>query len=419
MRARRVWLIVLTASIVAMLAAPVGAAGGDLDPAFGGDGLVEVGWGVSARGEAIAMTSDGRIVVAASVERPPPQIDQLMAVLRYQRGGGLDRTFSGDGKAVAFAGAEVAVADVAVQRDDKIVVAGTWYAQDCDDTLFAVARLRTNGGLDPTFSSDGKVTTRFAECGSSGFYVNVWALALQPDGKILLVGSRSGRLAIVRYRSDGSLDLSFGGGDGKAEFSGLLGGALVEGWDIAVRPDGRIMVVGETGSDMLLMRLLTNGAPDDSFGADGVVLVGSTKGYRVALRPDGKMVVAGTEDATPFVARFLAGGQLDTTFGVGGYRALTGRTWIPTGLVLQPDGKIVTVGGRSAPGADPYSVNPFEVVRVRAQGSLDGTFGVNGVVALPSHRRAAGVALQSDGRIVVAGGNLGYRKVVVARFLPA
>ncbi len=154
--------------------------------------------------------------------------------------GDLDPTFGNGGKVVTnFNLPASAASAVAIQGDGKIVAAGFSFDEQANID-FAAARYDTQGNLDPTFNSDGRVTTDFF-----GFFDIANAVAIQPDGKIVLAGTALLGLvydfALVRYNPDGSLDSSFDG-DGKltTDFDG--GGDSAYG--VVIQPDGKIIAVG-------------------------------------------------------------------------------------------------------------------------------------------------------------------------------
>ena len=258
--------------------------------------------------------------------------------------------------------------------------------------------VRASGGmLDPTFDGDGKVTTDF----SNGTDL-ARGVALQPDGKIIAAGSTNSDFALARYNSDGSLDSNFGsGGRVTTDFFGKqdAGNAL------ALQPDGKIVVAGSSNrdnelSDFALARYNSDGTPDASFGQGGKttsVFAGSNA-LELVIQPDGKLIAAGAPVFS--IARFNSDGTLDTSFGSGGKVTANNRSL--AALALQSDGKILAGGGTldDAPDTD------FIVSRYNSNGSLDTAFGSNGVVILdfiggPDFARA--IAVQPDSKIVVAG----------------
>ncbi|PBC62611.1 calcium-binding protein [Streptomyces sp. Tue6028] len=314
--------------------------------------------------------------------------------------GDLDPAFSGDGKVLTdFAGTDYAD-DVKVQPDGKIVSVGS------SDGDFAVARHNADGTPDTGFSGDGKVTTDI----DNGQYDEAHGVAVQPDGKIVVVGT-SWRdfedccwFTVARYNADGSVDTSFGtNGRVLTDFSGPT-----EAMDVALQPDGKIVAAGYSGGRAAVARYLTTGALDPGFGTGGMVTTDPSPGSleeggdarTLVLQPDGKIVVGGEVGTTRFdfvLIRYNANGTPDTGFsGDGIERTDFGDYESVEGLAVQSDGRIVAAGG---------SGGRFALARYNGNGSLDTTFGTAGRVLTPGGGGAQDVVLQSDGRIVVAGNN--------------
>ena len=320
---------------------------GTLDRGFGSNGTTTTSWGTHSQAHALALQPDGKIVVAGQIF-----YRARFALARYEPGGSLDPSFTADGKLTFPIGEESGATAVAVQPDGKIVVAG--YASNGARADVALARLKPDGSPDHGFASDGVTTTPIGR--GSG----AEALALQPDGKIVLAGFSAGsngrsRLTLVRYDAGGSLDGGFGSG-GIATLEGSPYHA--EAHALALQPDGKIVVAGnDSGRGLMLARYLPDGTLDQAFGSGGRVLtevVGDSEATAVAIQPDGKIVAAGRAldgaVSTYAVARYDAAGALDPGFGRGGV-VVTRLSTLPTivagtaaGVILQRDGKIV-VGG--------------------------------------------------------------------------
>src|SRR5262245_12272309 len=267
--------------------------------------------------------------------------------------GNLDPAFGTDGVARASLGSSDSGEAIALQRDGKIVVAGS--ALKGISWVFALARFSPDGSLDRSFGACGTTTTAFA----TDAYAH--AVALQPDGKIVVVGQVSySTLALARYRPDGSLDPSFGSG-GKLMLS--IGDSSF-GYGIAIEPDGKIVIVGAaavgSSDGFAVVRLNPNGSPDPGFGSNGVTITKIDEGsgaWAVALQPDGKIVAAGYSAQTIgfsrfAVARYDAQGSLDVSFGVNGTVTTPGHEYggLANALAVQPDGKIVVAGNDSSRG---------------------------------------------------------------------
>lgn len=373
---------------------------GTLDPTFryGGRVVTPFGFGLASEDQAraVAVQTDGKIVQAGSAAED-------FAVARYLPNGSLDTTFNGTGKAVTAVGSGSDIANaVAVQADGKIIAAGS--AVIGTNKNFALVRYRTAGSLDTTFDGDGKLTVGFSENGESIAY----GVAVQSDGKIVAAGVSTSAavkaFAIARFLPDGSMDTTFGTGlPGRTRTDFPTGDA--EARALVLQPDGKIVAVGSVlngNSDIALVRYLADGTLDPNFGSGGRVtthIFGFNAAYGVALQRDGKIVVAGTGGGNIAVVRYLADGTLDPAFGTAGIAqtAITPGGDTAFGVVVQANGRIVVAGSGSG---------DFILARLNPDGSLDATFHGTGTVRTDfsgGTDEAFAIALQSDGNIVVAG----------------
>jgi uncharacterized delta-60 repeat protein len=343
--------------------------------------------------------------------------------------GRLDGTFSGDGKAITdLTPREDWASAVAIQPDGKIVVAGeAGYGRGA---RFGVARYTTNGRLDATFGGDGRVMTNLTK--GIDFALDI---ALQADGKILVTGEAgyqmlNPRIGVVRLNADGTLDTSFGGGDGKV----LTDVTRFEDWGdgIAVQADGKIVVGGGCGYAYTLkkgaacaVRYTTDGTLDAGFGVGGVARIDVTPtrdwANSMALQSDGKIVLAGaagfgSQHPNFVVLRLDSSGALDPTFSDDGVRivSVTDHHDEALAVQIQSDGKIVAAGSAGYSQTRP---GRFAAVRLNADGTLDSSFSGDGVrtAAMPIRYSAAyGLAIQPDGKLVLAGAAGG--QVALARW---
>jgi uncharacterized delta-60 repeat protein len=308
---------------------------------------------------------------------------------------------------------------------------GTIAGADITNVQVTCVGLAPSGSLDPTFGTSGRVITNISAFSSNVFNSRM-GMALQSDGRILIAGG----LTLVRFNSDGSLDSTFGtGGQAHVPFDG---GSFDGAEDLAVQPDGKIVVVGVTDpggqigkDDFALARFNSDGTLDQSFGTGGKTstdIAGNTDiARRVRIQPDGKIVVAGHAivQAAPSVfvqefalVRYNANGTPDATFSRGGsgkVRDSAGRSFNDQrGLVIQSDGKILLAGitadnGAAAPtdaGLVRYwgDVHPGSVVA----GDRDETFGAlnNGTVESDLQLVSPDVddaLVTADGTVFVAG----------------
>ncbi|MEX1195416.1 MAG: hypothetical protein WD904_09095 [Dehalococcoidia bacterium] len=272
------------------------------------------------------------------------------------------------------------------------------------------------GDLNNDFSGDGKVSTDMRHAISTAE-----ALALQPDGKVLVGGYASGNYSLARLNADGMLDTSFAdGGFGLYDFGDDFNEFL---YDLALQDNGQILGVGRTAAGMAVMKWNANGSVDTSFGDNGQAVfdeAGTTDGYGIALQTDGKIIAVGrtnpgTSGGGFAMARFNPDGTLDATFaGNGGFADNTNEG--PRGLVIDDQDRIITVGGTTSFAASGDVV----VQRFNPDGTPDNTFDGDGRVEQDingSFDRALSVALQGDGKILIAGQtNPGTINWLVARF---
>jgi uncharacterized delta-60 repeat protein len=372
------------------------AAPGDLDPSFGTGGTVITSFGGTDVASAVVIQPDGKLVVAG---RTNIAGNTVFALARYNPNGGLDPAFGTGGLVTTDFGSTDQAFAVALQGDGKIVTAG----RRGSDVI--VARYNANGSVDSSFgSTTGRVITNF------GATEQALALVLQPDGRIVVAGrtnkpAPNGNFdfALARYEAAGTLDLTFGtGGLVTTDF----GGSVDRAFAMALQPDGKLVVVGDADANFALARYNSNGSLDPGFGTDGKVITsfgGTDQASAVILQPDGKIVVAGQTDTGISIdfalARYMPDGSLDGAFGSGG-RITTNFTGnsddLGAAVVLQSDGKIV-VGGTSE--------DNFALARYTPDGGLDTTFGIEGKVTtnLGGEDLLHALALQPDGAIVAVG----------------
>ena len=405
----------------------VGGYGGQLDPTFDEDGKAIADFGSEgSTGHAVAIQSDGKIVMAGNTSCTGCLND--FALARYNVDGSLDNSFGTGGLVTTDHGPkflELGYA-VAVQPDDKIVVAGGTLS-GLSGTELVLERYNVDGSLDNSFGTGGRAADNFA-AGAVGNDV-----AIQTDGKIVVVGSSNSDFALARYNIDGNLDSSFGTG-------GMVTTDFASGSDsissVTIQPDGKIVVAGyaQTGSnyDLALARYNTNGGLDNTFGTGGMVTtdLGNTDYERISdivIQPDGKIVATGNIinfnpiDFTFVLTRYHADGSLDNSFGVGAI-VITKLGWNHawgTAVALQSDGRIVAVG--NVQNVFPVD-SDFALARFNPDGSMDSTFGRGGIFTIDfgGYDSASDLAIQSDGKIVVGGTATINSKpnFALARFVP-
>jgi uncharacterized delta-60 repeat protein len=394
-----------------------------LDSGFSGDGKVTTDFGATDYGRALAVQSNGKILVAGfSGSGPltfPPSQD--FALARYNADGSLDASFSGDGMLTTdFAGWSSHGEGVAVQSDGKIVVAGGAIDTGSGIFDFAVARYNSNGTLDTSFSGDGKLTTDLGDDDTA------YAVAIQGDGKIVVAGESVAGVGLARYTSDGSLDSTFGTGGIVTVMAG--GAAAYLGSAMTLQSDGKILVSGyynhvetdvsdpfnpkiTTLFDFATLRFNANGTLDSSFSGDGIAVTdlgtASEEAGGVVVQSDGKILVSGhigmNTDTGPVntgyaLVRYNANGSLDASFGANGIvKAELGDGATGFAVSLQSDGRILVSGTTDA---------GCTLLRYTGDGTLDTSFDGDGRFDIAfGGMTAAGYALRTlaDGAILVAG----------------
>lgn len=398
---------------------------GQLDPTFGTGGKVTTDFGSTLEeAHGVVVQHDGKIVAAGSSRVGS---HETMTLARYDAKGQLDPTFGDGGKVIPnLTGTDndySAALALVQQPDGKLVAAGWAYSTTVHHDVFVVARYNADGTLDAGFGDGGKTLTAFKDELNSSATDHAQAVALAPDGKIVLAGVTGmypPDFGVVRYNADGSLDITFGdGGKATTDF-----GNDDEAQAVAVQPDGKILAAGFGGTqngnqyqDYALARYNTDGSLDSTFGQGGKVMTdfGSGQDWAAAivLRPDGKIVLAGPVVAGAMfcgsdaceafgfgLAQYNPDGSLDTHFGNKGLAAHTVNTSEGNYALLRlPDGKLATAGHANN--------SVFSLVLYNADGSVDTSFGKKGQVTTDftstSTDRIYALALQPDGKIVAAG----------------
>jgi uncharacterized delta-60 repeat protein len=383
---------------------------GSLDGTFGNSGWVTTdfyGLGLD-HAYSVAIQDDGKIVVAGATDDGD---NSDFAVVRYDPDGCLDTSFGSGGRVVTdIGGGDDEAHSIAIQSDGKILVAGNVYNSGNWD--FGLVLYNTDGSLDTGFGVEGRVITDIG-----GSYNFAYSIAMQADGKIVVVGAAANGpdtdFAVVRYNGDGSLDTGFGI-DGMVTTD--VGGSYDTAYSVAIQTDGKIVVAGNAhnGSnfDFGLVRYNSDGSLDTGFDGDGKITtsIGTSadEAYSVAIQDDGKIVVAGVANNGSnndfALARYNIDGSLDSGFDGDGI-ALTdfyNSHDMANSLAIQRDGKIVVVGVAYNP------VNQdFALARYNTNGSLDISFGGDGEVTTDIYGglsdEATSVAIQGNGKICVAG----------------
>lgn len=338
----------------------------------------------------------------------------------FAASGDLDPTFGGGGGYVMpDVGPASGPANASIlQPDGKLLAGGNAYIDTPNGNNALIVRYNPDGTLDTSFDTDGKVYVAIG-FGEEVFY----ALALQPDGKIVGVGTCQVGVnvdfMVVRLNPNGSFDTTFGGGDGIAttNIRGTTGHDIAFG--LAIQRDGKIVAVGRSETtlngekDSAIVRYNPDGSLDTTFDGDGILVKNFAPGETdaaasAAIQLDGKIVMSGNFAGYAGVARFNADGTTDTSFNNGGvlwsaFMASGSCCGIPFGgsptVTIQWDGKIL-FGGDTSNGYD------FAVARLNPNGSYDNTFGVGAIytnISGFSTDHLYSLSIQSDGKILAAG----------------
>jgi uncharacterized delta-60 repeat protein len=328
---------------------------GTPDPQFGNDGLALADYaGDMDRSHAVIVQPDGRIVVAGET-----QINNQsdFAILRLLPDGTPDSTFGINAWAVNDLGTQYEFPNcVALQADGKIVAAGRKAAPVLSD--ITMVRYHPDGRVDSLFGNNGIVETNIREEDEA------FAIAIQPDGQIILAGfasiSASGDFAVARYNPDGTLDKFFGeGGKVITDIDGVNASDYIKA--MVLLPDGKILVVGNANNsffdgqaDVGMVRYDQNGILDPEFGVGGIKVTSFgafTNSHGLAVQPDGKILFGGVsnaieEDKRWLLARFQSNGSLDEGFGTAGFTTtkVPGNNDYATAVHIQSDSRIIMTG---------------------------------------------------------------------------
>lgn len=344
----------------------------------------------------------------------------LLGTALAQTPGTLDTNFGTNGSTqINFSIFQANCTAMALQSNGKILLAGQYTTNGIG--YLAFTRLNSNGSLDDTFGTLGKVTLSI-----NNTSVNVVSLHVLSNGKIVVGGNSDSKPAILRLNSDGTTDNTFGT-SGLVQFDGDFSGLV----DLVVLPNGKMVGCGiaDQGNGKLFAACRRNadGSADASFGTNGFAYANiglQPSMTRMAIQTDGKILLTGTvyDNTSKFdlaLFRFNANGTTDTGFGTNGVvrSVLSTNQAYEQGnaIAQQTDGKIVVAGRIANSGP-----TVFVIVRYNANGSIDTGFGTNGSTKINYYNsldEAKGVAIQGDGKIVVAGTALNgsVREIALAR----
>ncbi|HEX8734340.1 MAG TPA: FG-GAP-like repeat-containing protein [Pyrinomonadaceae bacterium] len=399
--------LALALVICLWLTASAQAAPGDLDTTFGNGGITPyIGMNL-LYANGIALQSDGKILVGGTAQVGTIQANRRFAVVRYLPNGTLDTGFGLNGVAYgSLIGYEVFLTDIASLPNGKIIAVGYY------SFLIPNTPINASDMIIAVFSPQGEQEALFTAHPGGGLFSLARDIAVEPDGKFFVVGETGGgyevivpnKQVVMKFTENGSADSSF---------VTVVSEAAAVGQSAAAQPDGKVFVAGGRG----LRRYLADGSLDTGFGTNGFVLtpaptVPNNTGVKLSVQPDGKIIGAATINADLnmdfAVFRYNADGTPDATFGTNGLviTAATAKADVVEDLLLQSDGKIIVVGySRDYP---LFIVQHATLARYNPNGSLDTTFGTGGIVTKPNGYAFSDGILQPDGKIL---GMIGFRVV--------
>lgn len=314
----------------------------------------------------------------------------------------LDPTFGPGGSSFPSFNGRAYAHDMAIQPDNKIILVSSCGTLEITHVPFCLVRVNEDGSSDTTFkggypySSSWGVYTLFEPTYDGA----AEGVVVQPDGKVVAVGfGPGGKVTLVRYNSNGTLDSTFGSGGIVLSFNGHAEKA-------ALQPDGKIAIVGTIGNEMFVARYLSNGTPDSSFGGGGFAAVpvkGGASGRSLAIQPDGKIVAGGLGGGSYLLARFNPDGSPDGTWDGDGVKTIPidaagddfdyfeGLGIRSVGI--QPDGRVVAVGHKNI------------IFSFNSDGSPDMGFDGDGSRSVLSgtDKETYSLTISGDGKITVVG----------------
>ncbi len=329
------------------------------------------------------------------------------AIVRYLPNGNIDLGFGNNGFVITTIENNYNINSIICQSDAKIIAVGMCSNNGNPPKTFTVIRYQSNGQIDSLFGVNGIVQTNLGNN-----YDLSRKVVLQTDGRILVMGESHAatganyNFGLVRYNPDGSLDNAFGN-------QGIVVTELNSDpdfpKDILLQDDGKILVTGKSSSNSTTVRYNSNGSLDNTFGVSGIVKTifgSSSAGEVIAIQPDHKIIVAGyvltNINNTNTVIRYNNNGSIDSTFGTNGI-VITGNGYYnrTNGIHLFPDGKILL-----ASTAHLQDWGYFSLLLYNNDGSLVTNFGYNGnkLFDFGYHfDECYGLGIQSSGNIIVAG----------------
>ena len=412
--------MVPTTAVASGLFASVALGGpGDLDPEFADVGRLGPLLDLDGPAWSLALDDNGILLAGGDFDWIcedhycdwlPIGFEATNFVSRLTDGGSIDLSFD------AAKLEDVQVLDVALQPDGKVVAVGQRVSSTSLEQHLLVFRLQREGPLDGTFGVGGVVELSAAEFGDENVGIS---LALDPDGRIVVAGIRVSSGGIVlRLLSNGALDNSFGS-------SGVFVGPFGSGRHYSdhasdvhiIRAGGGYRIASGDGN-CNVVAVTASGELDNSFGTGGIAPVAAQSGAwrscsTISAYPDGRLLVAGSADGHGFAVRLFASGAEDPDFVVDEVGdAFTDAT----ALAIADDASVLIAG---------TGVNGAAIMRLQADGTLDALFGIAGktTIDLPSENGTRtlvhDMAVRTDGSVLAAGGDHWSDRPFVVRLLGA
>jgi uncharacterized delta-60 repeat protein len=347
----------------------------------------------------------------------------FLPFITFAQPGSLDTSFGNSG--IALTSANGLLNKIALQSDGKIIGAG---AGNFDSQPpFLIIRYNHDGSVDSSFGNNG--------IGGSGIQLSeVLSLAILPNDAIIALGRVSAYVNVTKFKKDGTVDSSFGNNGTVL----TIAGAFDIPTDVVMQTDKKIVVGGyilnesNEARQLFLIRYMPDGSLDDSFGDNGIVILGEINGDKslstvnaLALQPNGQ-ILASVYLTKGAVYRFNTDGSQDKTFGINGTAYFQTKdnavvNFQAYGLAVQPDGRIIGGGSSTKSGGNP--LHYMAVARLNGNGTIDSTFGTNGlqyVLFENNPSEGTGILLQKDGKLIVTGRtyleNQTYSNLALARF---
>lgn len=410
MKHKLYYILFITVFYFSLTCLSIAQSPGDLDKTFGNGGKVNVGIsGYYDVAKSMALQHDGKIVLVGYGKESLASFKGL-SMARYLQNGEMDFDFGnlGVNKRVTT-DLEGEAYSVAIQKDNKIVITGYSISSATNNENITLLRFSENGNIDKSFGNKGLIVTEVSDKKDVGE-----SIAIQHDGKIVVVGSTDHKpttdIVLIRYNKDGSIDYSFG-------INGIvitdIKSSLDIGKSLALQSDGKIVVSGFThiinNFFMTLLRYDSNGDLDPTFGENGIVItdINGTRGKMdMVIQTDGKIILVGpseVENSHHFtVLRFNNNGSLDKSFGNNGVtKTIIGDHSEAESVALDLNGNIVVAGTTE------LGIEQFVVAMYNQQGVLVPDFGTGGIVKTSfiknSVDRAHSVVIDNAGNIIVAG----------------